>query len=86
MGGLSPAHLLIILVVVLLVIGPGKLPETGAALGRALREFRGAVDGKDETATTPSSTGPAAATAAPFAPPTPDGPTTADPGSTTPSS
>jgi sec-independent protein translocase protein TatA len=86
MGGLSPAHLLIILVVVLLVIGPGKLPETGAALGRALREFRGAVDGKDETAMIPSSTGSVAATAAPVAPPTTDGATTADPGPTTPSS
>ena len=86
MGGLSPAHLLIILVVVLLVIGPGKLPETGAALGRALREFRGAVDGKDETAAPPSSTGSVAATAAPAAPPTTDGATTADPGPTTPSS
>ena len=88
MGGLSPAHLLIILVVVLLVIGPGKLPETGAALGRAVRGFRGAVDGKDETAPTPDSTGSVAAaappTAAPAASPTTDGSTTADPGPTTP--
>jgi len=52
MGALSPAHLLIILVVALMVIGPGKLPETGAAIGRALREFRQAVDGKDAAATT----------------------------------
>jgi sec-independent protein translocase protein TatA len=54
MGALSPAHLIIILVIALLVIGPGKLPETGAALGRAMREFRGAVDGKDEVATSVS--------------------------------
>jgi sec-independent protein translocase protein TatA len=84
MGGLSPAHLLIILIVVLLVIGPGKLPETGAALGRAIREFRGAVDGKDATATTPDSTASATATAAPIAPPSTDGTVAADAGPTTP--
>jgi len=49
MGALSPLHLVIILVVALLVIGPGKLPETGAALGRAIRDFRNAMDGRDET-------------------------------------
>jgi sec-independent protein translocase protein TatA len=43
MGALSPLHLVIILVVALLVLGPGKLPETGAALGRAIRDFRRAV-------------------------------------------
>ena len=37
---LSPVHLVIILVVALLVIGPGKLPETGAAIGKAVRDFR----------------------------------------------
>ena len=45
-GALSPLHLLIILVVALLIIGPGKLPETGAALGKSIREFRDAVGGK----------------------------------------
>lgn len=37
--------------------GPGKLPDTGAALGRAIRDFRQAVDGKDDAvapATTPT--------------------------------
>jgi sec-independent protein translocase protein TatA len=48
MGGLSPAHLILILAVALIVVGPGRLPETGAALGKALREFRQAMDGKDE--------------------------------------
>jgi len=43
MGALSPVHLIIVLVIALLVIGPGKLPETGAALGRAIRDFRQAV-------------------------------------------
>ena len=48
MGALTPAHLLIILVVALLVLGPGKLPETGAALGRSIREFRHAINGTDD--------------------------------------
>lgn len=42
--GLTPAHLIIILVIVLIVVGPGKLPETGAAIGKALRGFKDAVE------------------------------------------
>ena len=48
MGALSPLHLVVILVVAVLVIGPAKLPETGAALGHAIRDFRRAVEGKDD--------------------------------------
>ncbi len=33
-------ELIMILVVALVVFGPGKLPEIGAALGKAIREFR----------------------------------------------
>ena len=51
MGALSPIHLIIVLAIALLVIGPGKLPETGAALGRAIRDFRQAMDGTPEAAT-----------------------------------
>jgi len=54
MGAITPVHLILILVVALLVLGPGKLPETGAALGRAIRDFRHAVDGTVEAATTTS--------------------------------
>ena len=43
MGGLSPVHLIIILVIALVILGPGKLPETGAAIGKAIREFRHAT-------------------------------------------
>src|ERR1035437_8900623 len=41
--GLTPAHLIILLVIVLIVVGPGKLPDTGAAIGKALRGFKDAV-------------------------------------------
>jgi TatA/E family protein of Tat protein translocase len=43
-------ELIIILVIALLVLGPGKLPEVGSALGRTIREFRKAAsDVKDVT-------------------------------------
>lgn len=39
-GLFQPTHLLIILGIVLIVYGPGKLPEVGGAVGKAMREFR----------------------------------------------
>jgi sec-independent protein translocase protein TatA len=46
--GLTPTHLVLVLVIALVVLGPGKLPEAGAALGKAIRGFRDAASGKDE--------------------------------------
>lgn len=40
MLGIGPMELLLILIIALLVFGPGRLPEIGAALGKAIREFR----------------------------------------------
>jgi sec-independent protein translocase protein TatA len=37
---IGPGELLLILAIALLVIGPGRLPDVGAALGKSLREFR----------------------------------------------
>ncbi|HKR99903.1 MAG TPA: twin-arginine translocase TatA/TatE family subunit [Candidatus Dormibacteraeota bacterium] len=37
---LSPTHLLLILAVALIVIGPKRLPEAGRGLGSAIRGFR----------------------------------------------
>src|SRR5947209_6537692 len=47
---LQPTHLLFVLVIALLVLGPKRLPEVGRSLGRGLRDFRGALTGdeKDE--------------------------------------
>ena len=53
---LSPVHLVIILVAALLVIGPGKLPETGAAIGKAVRDFRHGMT-EDVTGSKPVSAG-----------------------------
>lgn len=42
---LQPSHLLIVLAVALIVLGPKRLPEVGHALGRGLRDFRDAISG-----------------------------------------
>ena len=44
---LQPTHLLFVLVVALLVLGPKRLPEVGRALGRGLRDFRSAISGEE---------------------------------------
>lgn len=43
---LQPTHLLLVLVVALLVLGPKRLPEVGRQLGRGLRDFRAAINGE----------------------------------------
>ncbi len=48
MPNITPVHLIIILVVALLILGPGKLPEVGAALGKSIREFRKAATDMQE--------------------------------------
>jgi sec-independent protein translocase protein TatA len=45
---LQPTHLLFVLVVALLVLGPKRLPEAGRALGRGIRDFRTAISGEDD--------------------------------------
>lgn len=44
MFGLGAPELLLILVIALVVFGPGKLPTIGQALGKSLREFKEAVN------------------------------------------
>jgi sec-independent protein translocase protein TatA len=43
---LQPTHLLVILIVALLLLGPKRLPETGRALGKGLKEFRSSISGE----------------------------------------
>jgi len=43
---LQPTHLLFILVVALLVLGPKRLPEVGRTLGSGIRDFRQAINGE----------------------------------------
>jgi sec-independent protein translocase protein TatA len=64
-------ELIVILVIALLVIGPGKLPDVGSALGKSIREFRKASsDVQDATRVDASPIPPAAAPQTPPQPPT----------------
>ena len=47
-GGLGIPELLIILVIVLLIFGAGKLPQIGGNLGKAIRNFKGGVKEEDK--------------------------------------
>jgi sec-independent protein translocase protein TatA len=40
MPNIGAPELIIILVIALLILGPGKLPEVGASIGKSIREFR----------------------------------------------
>jgi len=42
-GLLQPMHLIIILVIVLIIFGPGKLPEMGSSIGKTIRGFKKAM-------------------------------------------
>lgn len=44
---LGPWELIIILAIVLVIFGPGKLPQVGKALGGSIREFRRASKGEE---------------------------------------
>lgn len=71
-------ELIVILIIALIVLGPGKLPDVAASLGKSLREFRRAASDVSDatkvdapatapavTAGTPATTAPAAGAPAP---------------------
>jgi len=45
----GPAELVVLLVIVLIVFGPGKLPDIGSAVGKGIREFRKASTDLEES-------------------------------------
>jgi len=51
--GLGFGELVILLIIVLLVFGAGKLPQIGDALGKSIKNFKRAANGKDEIDVTP---------------------------------
>lgn len=67
MGALQPGHLIVILVIVLLIFGPGKLPELGKAVGDGLRELKKATGDNAEKEAATGTTTAAATTTAPAA-------------------
>ncbi|HLX34989.1 MAG TPA: twin-arginine translocase TatA/TatE family subunit [Candidatus Limnocylindrales bacterium] len=50
MPNIGPAELIIILIIALIVLGPGKLPEVAQSLGKSVREFRKAATDISESA------------------------------------
>ena len=74
MPNIGPVELIIILVIALLILGPGRLPDVGSALGKSIREFRkAATDVQDSVkldaaaAAAPAPAAPAPAAPAPAA-------------------
>ena len=49
LGGIGMSELIIILVIVLVIFGAGKLPEVGSALGKGIKNFRDATKKEDES-------------------------------------
>ena len=54
MFGIGVPELLVILVVCLVIFGPGKLPEIGQALGKGIRDFQRALKQAPEIDKTPA--------------------------------
>jgi sec-independent protein translocase protein TatA len=48
MFGFGLPELIVVLVIILVVFGAGRLPEIGGALGKSIRNFKKASSGKDE--------------------------------------
>ena len=48
MFGLGTSELMIILVLVLVIFGAGKLPQVGASLGKGIRSFKDGLSGEEK--------------------------------------
>ena len=44
----SPMHLLVVLIIAVLVLGPKKLPDAGRALGSGIRQFKDSLEGNEK--------------------------------------
>ena len=53
MFGIGIPELVIILVIILVIFGAGKLPEIGAGLGKGIKGFKKSISGEDEIDITP---------------------------------
>jgi TatA/E family protein of Tat protein translocase len=54
MPNIGPLEIIIVLVIVLIIFGPKRLPDLGRSLGRGMREFKDSVTGKDKDEELPS--------------------------------
>ena len=73
MPNIGPGEFILILVIALVIIGPGRLPDVGSALGKSIREFRKASSDIQDAARVDTSPLP------PAAAPTAAAPTTTTP-------
>ena len=48
MFGIGAPELVVILIIALIIFGPGKLPEIGAAVGKGIRDFKKSFDGVED--------------------------------------
>lgn len=55
MFGLGMPELIVILVIVLIIFGAGKLPDIGGAIGKGIKNFKRSMQDKDEIDVTPDS-------------------------------
>lgn len=55
MFGLGMPELLVIMVIVLVIFGAGKLPEIGGAIGKSIKNFKKSMHDSDEIDVTPGS-------------------------------
>jgi sec-independent protein translocase protein TatA len=53
-GWVSIPELILLLVVILLIFGPKRVPEIGRSLGKGMREFKNSIQGKDEDEAQPA--------------------------------
>jgi len=53
MFGIGTTELLILLVIVIVIFGARRLPELGSGLGKAIKNFKSGISGKDEIDVTP---------------------------------
>lgn len=54
MFGIGVPELLIILVIILIIFGVGKLPEIGSALGKGIKNFKKSVSEQNDTTNPPA--------------------------------
>ena len=47
-GGIGVTELIVVLVIVLVIFGPKRLPAMGRSLGSGMREFKNSITGKDK--------------------------------------
>jgi len=76
---IHPFWIIAIIVVVLIIFGPGRLPELGAGVGKAMREFRKATSELTNEVTQATQPTPPAAAPTPPPPPAPPAPTESAP-------